>query len=428
MRRRVDARFELAGFLSRVDGHRAVLFLDVADGELPVVGNTVCRRGHIADALGCTPAEAAETFDRAASEPRPCHEIDPASAPVLEQRMEDERGLEALPIPIHHERDAGRYLSAGVVIARDPRSQRLNLSINRLQVMGPRELRALILPGRLRTILSETEDAGQSLELAICLGVDPTVLLASQARPIREVDELEVVSALRAKPLGVTRAPSLDLSVPAAAEIVIEARVRVGERATEGPFGEFPRTYGPPAPAPVLDVVAIWHRRDALFQTILSAGREHLLVGGVPREADLLRRLREVNPAVERVRLTEGGSCRFHAVLSIRDPQPGHAVNAILAALATNPMLKRVVAVDADIDVFSDEEVEWALATRVQADRDLVVIPRARGSSLDPSARARGTTAKLGIDATIPPDGGDYARMHVPGADALDLAGDVEEP
>ncbi|MEA2229887.1 MAG: 2,5-furandicarboxylate decarboxylase 1, partial [Solirubrobacteraceae bacterium] len=182
------------------------------------------------------------------------------------------------------------------------------------------------------------------------------------------------------------------------------------------------RTYGPPAPAPVLDVLAVWHRDRPIFQTILSAGREHLLVGAIPREADLLRRLREVHAGVRSVRFTEGGTCRFHAVLAVAGAQPGHATNLMLAALASNPVLKHVVVVDDDVDPFDDEQVEWAIATRVQADRDVLVIPRAGGSTLDPSARG-GVSAKLGFDATVPPGGEEaYARMRVPGIEALDLA------
>jgi 2,5-furandicarboxylate decarboxylase 1 len=389
---------------------------------MPVVGNTIPGREELALALGCSVPELAEAYGRALAAPLPVDAVAADAAPVLANRVDGEALLDALPIPVHHEKDGGRYLSAGVVVARDPVAGATNLSINRLQVAGPGELRILILPGRLRRILADAEARGTTLELAICLGVDPTVTLASQARSPREVDELEVAGALRGTPLPVVATPELGLPVPARAEIVIEARMRMGERAPEGPFGEFPRTYGPPAPAPVLDVIAIWHRDRAIFQTILSAGREHLLVGAIPREADLLRRLREVHAGVRAVRFTEGGTCRFHAVISVAGAQPGHATNLSLAAFASNPVLKRVVVVDDDVDPFDDEQVEWATATRVQADRDLLVIPRAGGSTLDPSARG-GVSAKLGIDATVPPGGEDaHARMRVPGIDELDAA------
>lgn len=423
VRRTVDPRFEIAAILSQLDGTAAVIFDDVAGSSFPLVGNTVCHRDHMALALDCEVARLAETYDRAAAAPRACVEVSTDQAPVMARRLEAEAGLDLLPIPVHHERDAGRYLSSGVVVARDPASGAINLSINRLQVSGSRTLRALILPGRLRTILDAAEERGEPLDVAICLGVDPLLVLASQVRPMRAVDELEVCSALRRSPLPVTRAPNLDdLVVPATPELLIEGRIRPGEREMEGPFGEYPRTYGPAGPGPVIDVVAVWHREQPISQTILSAGREHLLAGAIPREADLLRRLRELDASVRQVRLTEGGSCRMHAVVALERPRPGRARNAALAALAANPVLKRVVTVDADVDIFSDEEVEWALATRLQADRDVAIVSGAGGGSLDPSARD-GTTAKMIVDATVPPGEGErYARMRVPGAEDVDLS------
>jgi 2,5-furandicarboxylate decarboxylase 1 len=420
--REVDARFQLAGLLTRLDGRAAVLFEHVAGARMPVVGNTIPGRPELALALGCAVGELTEAYGRAVAAPLGCRVLDPGDAPVLANRLPAGAPLEALPIPVHHAKDGGRYLSAGVVVARERGSGAMNLSINRLQVTGPAELRALVLPGRLRRILADAERRGAALDLAICVGVDPTLTLASQARSPRDVDELEVCGALRGSPLPVVEAPELGLRVPARAELVIEARVRPGERAPEGPFGEFPRTYGPPAPAPVLDVLAVHHRDGAIFQTILSAGREHLLVGAVPREADLLQRLRELNAGVRAVRLTDGGTCRFHLVIAVAGHQPGHATNLILAALGANPVLKQVVVVDDDVDPFDDEQVEWAIATRVQADRDLLVVPAAGGSTLDPSARG-GITAKLGIDATVPAGAEEaHARMTVPGVEDLDPA------
>jgi 2,5-furandicarboxylate decarboxylase 1 len=419
--REVDPRFQLAALLTRLDGQAAVLFQNVAGATMPVVGNTVPGRDDLAAALGCQVRELPEVYGRAVAAPRPLVEVERDEAPVLARRIAGEALLDALPIPVHHEKDGGRYLSSGVVVSRDPLSGATNLSINRLQVTGPRELRALVLPGRLRLIAAEAERRGEPLDLAICLGVDPTVTMASQARASRALDELELVSALRGTPLPVVRAPEVDLLVPARAEIVIEARMRPTERAPEGPFGEFPRTYGPPAPGRILDVLDVWHRDDPIFQTILSAGREHLLVGGIPREADLLDRLRAVHGGVRAVRMTEGGSCRFHAVVSIAGAGPGHARNLMMAAFATNPVIKHVVVVDDDVDVFDAEQVEWAIATRVQAERDVLVVPAAGGSSLDPSARD-GLTDKVGIDATVPAGmEEEHARMRVPGIEAIDV-------
>jgi 2,5-furandicarboxylate decarboxylase 1 len=419
--REVNPEFELAGVLARLDGRRAVLFERIAGSDLRVAGNTVLERADLAAAMGCAIEQAPAAFDEARREPAGCRVVDPGEAPVLATRVESDGPLATLPIPVHHERDAGRYLSAGVVISRDPSAGATNLSIHRFQVTGGSTMRALILPGRMSAIVEEAEAAGRPLELGIAIGVDPLLTLATQARAPRDVDELEVCSALRASPLAVVQAPSLDLRVPAEAELLIEAVLRPGERESEGPFGEFPRTYSPAAPGPVLDVLAVWRRQDAIFQTILSSGLEHLLVGGLPREADLLRELRRLEPAVTQVRMTEGGSCRLHAVVSLAGAGPGQGVEALHAAFSANPVLKHVVVVDDDVDVFDDMQVEWALATRVQADRDVVILPEVRGSSLDPSAEG-GITAKLGVDATVGGGARDsFARIRVPGAERLDI-------
>jgi 2,5-furandicarboxylate decarboxylase 1 len=420
--REVDSRFQLAGLLTRLDGQAAALFERVAGATMPVVGNTVPGRAELALALGCEVPDLGDSYGRAAAAPVECRVLAREDAPALARRIEGDAPLDALPIPVHHEKDGGRYLSAGVVVSRDPVAGATNLSINRLQVAGPAELRALVLPGRLRRIVADAERDGHPIELAICLGVDPTVTMASQARSPREVDELELCGALRGSPLPVVETPELGLRVPARSEIVIEARMRPGERAQEGPFGEFPRTYGPAAPGHVVDVLTVWHREAPIFQTILSAGREHLLIGAIPREADMLRRLRELNAGVRTVRMTEGGTCRFHLVVSVAGSRPGLPVNLILGAFTANPVLKQVVVVDDDVDPFDDEHVEWAIATRVQADRDVHIIAGASGSTLDPSARS-GITAKMGIDATVPPGGEeDHARMRVPGIDDIDVA------
>jgi 2,5-furandicarboxylate decarboxylase 1 len=417
----IDPRFELAGVLSRLDGERAVLFERVRGTDMRVVGNTVLGRGDLAAVLGCEVRDTAEAFRSAVTGPRPYEQVEPGAAPVLERRLESEAGLDALPAPVHHERDGGRYISAGVVVARDPTSGLVNLSINRLQVTGPRELRALVLPGRLRQILADTEQAGEPLDVAILIGVDPTVVLASQARPGRDADDLEICSAMRHQPVRVAGAPETGLPIVADAELLIEARLQPGRQAEEGPFGEFPHTYSPAAPGPVLDVLAIHHRAEPIFQTILSGGREHLLVGGIPRESDLLYALRQVSEKVSAVRMTDGGSLRFHAVVALDDPTPNEARAVLEAAFASNAVIKHAVAVNGDVDVFDAEQLEWALATRVQGASDLIVLEDERGSPLDPSTHD-GRTAKVGVDATVPTERLDEHRwMKVPGAEKLDL-------
>ncbi|MCW2903350.1 MAG: hypothetical protein JWO67_5615 [Streptosporangiaceae bacterium] len=422
VRSAIEPDTALSAVLEEADGRRAVLFTDVAGADYPAVGNLVADRAQLALAMGCEVDGVAERFLTALEQPIPWREVPAGDAPVLAHRMTGERLLSALPLALQHERDAGRYVTSALLCVRDPETGATNLSINRMLAVGERELRALLLPGRLRQIFDEAEAEGRALEVGIAIGVDPLLTLASQAPADRDLDDLAVAGALYGEPLRAVQTPTIDVIVPAEAEFLLEGRFRVGERAPEGPFGEFPLTYGAGGPAPVIDLVAAWHRPEPVFQTILSGGREHFYAGGIPREAELLRGLRRCGVKVADVRMTEDGSCRFHAVISLRDPAPGAAVHALLTVFAINPVIKHAIVVDHDVDVFDDEQIGWAVATRVQADRDVLIIPGARGSSLDPSA-PDGVAAKMGIDATAPAgDRERHAQMRTPTPDGDLLA------
>ncbi|MFI7024156.1 UbiD family decarboxylase [Micromonospora sp. NPDC049900] len=408
----VEPDQEVSTVLESLDGQRAVLFRDVAGSEFPLVGNTVRSRFDLAEAMGCLPDETATRYLAALARPRPCVPVSDQSAPVLANRFDDEELLSKLPLTVQHEHDAGRYLTSALIVARDPRTGATNLSINRMLAVGERHLHTLVLPGRLHRILAASERRGLDLDVAVVLGVDPLLGLASQAPATdRELDDLEVASALRTTPLPVVCCPTNGLPVPAEAEFVLAGRFRADVREPEGPFGEFPRTYGPSAPAPVIELTAGWHRDAAVCQTILSGGREHFLLGGIAREAALLRTLRWAHPEVVAVRLTEAGSCRLHAVVAVSPAGAGSSMNVLLSTLGATGAVKHAIVVDDDVDIHDDEQVGWAVATRVQADRDVLVVPRAAGSGLDPSSEGR-TTAKLGIDATVAGDARSrHARM-----------------
>jgi 2,5-furandicarboxylate decarboxylase 1 len=216
--------------------------------------------------------------------------------------------------------------------------------------------------------------------------------------------------------------------VPAHAEIVIEGRILPKIREPEGPFGEFPQYYGPRADREVIQVDAITHRTNPIFHTIVGGGVEHLLLGAIPREATLLDHLQRSFPSVRDVRLTRGGTCRYHLAVKIEKTSAGEAKNIIMGAFGGHYDLKQVVVVDMDVDIDDPNEIEWAIATRFQADRDLVVVSGAQGSKLDPSS-ADGVSAKMGIDATKPlaTEPMEFKRIHVKGVEDVDLARQLQE-
>lgn len=403
---------EVAAVLESKDGLGAVMFEDVGVAAFPLVGNTVAKRRHLAQAIGCGDYEVVPRLAQAIREPGQLEEVSYENAPVVAIEEDGEDLLADLPLPVQHEHDGGRYITSGLLAVQDPRTGLTNLSINRLQVTGPREVRALLLPGRLKQIFDEHEAIGQDLPVAVIIGVDPLLTLASQSPAEADIDDLGVASALHPRPLQVVRLPGHPTPVPARAEIVLLGQLRAGRRAEEGPFGEYPRTYGPGGPAPVLELTQRFRREGAVAQTILSGGREHFWVGGLPREARLVTALTRAGSRAVGVRLTEAGSCRMHAVVSLKDAQPGAAFHAAMAVFACLTPVKQVVVVDDDVDIFDDEQVGWAIATRFQADKDLMIVPRARGGGLDPSAQPDGTTAKLAIDATVGPARREhYAQM-----------------
>lgn len=420
MREGIALRFELAAIAKRLDGKRAALFPKPGGHPVPVVSGLVSSRAWIAEAMGVEPGEVLARFQEAALNPLPWQEV--KSAPVQEVvRREVDLGA-LLPLPTHNEHDSGPYITAGLMITRNPRTGVQNVSIHRCQLSAPDRLGVLLLPRHTAMFYEMAEAAGSALEAAIVIGIDPLTLLASQAIAPIDFDELSIAGALHGRPLPVVKCVTNGLRVPAEAEIVVEGRFLPKVREQEGPFGEFPQYYGARADRHVMVVDAVTQRRDAIFHTIVGGGLEHLLLGGIPREATLLAHLRRNFPNVRDVHLSLGGVCRYHLYVQIKKRQEGEGKNIMLGAFAGHYDVKQVIVVDEDVDIHNPAEVEWAVATRFQADRDLVIVPESQGSKLDPSTRD-GVGAKMGLDATKPLSAGEmvFKRIRVPGEESVDL-------
>jgi 2,5-furandicarboxylate decarboxylase 1 len=421
----VDLRFELSAYAKRLDGLRATLFPRPGGHTMPVVSGLTSNRAWMAEAMAVESHELLARFQEAASCPLPWHEV--RNAPVQEMVHRQVDLLKQLPVPTHNEHDGGPYISAGLLIARNPKTGKQNVTIHRCQVTGPNRLGVLILPRHTQAFFQMAEEAGQPLDVAIVIGVDPLTLLASQAIVPLDHDELEIAGALHGRPLPVVKCQTSEIRVPAEAEIVIEGRILPGVREPEGPFGEFPQYYGPRANREVMEVLAVTHRRDAIFHTIVGGGLDHQLLGAIPKEATLLTHLRRNFPNVLDVHLSPGGVMRFHLFVKLKKTQEGQAKNVIMGAFAGSFDLKHVIVVDEDVDIHNPTEVEWAMATRFQADRDLLIVPESQGSKLDPSNR-NGVGAKMGIDATKPLDADEmvFKRIHVPGEEQVNVTDVIE--
>jgi 2,5-furandicarboxylate decarboxylase 1 len=416
----VALRHELAAIAKKLDGQRATLFPRPDGHPVSVISGLVSSRVWIAEAMGVEGEEVLTQFQRAALNPVPWKEV--SSAPAQEIVHRDVDLARLLPLPVHNEHDSGPYITAGLVIARNPRTGIQNVSIHRCQLSGPNRLGILLLPRHTHMFFELAEQGGAALDVAIVVGVDPLTLLASQAIAPIDCDELTIAVALQGRALPVVKCVTSELRVPAEAEFVIEGRLLPHVREPEGPFGEFPQYYGERGDRHVVEVSAVTQRRDAIFHTIVGGGLEHLLLGGIPREATLLAHLQRSFPNVRDVHLSLGGVCRYHLYVQIAKRWEGEGKNIMLGAFAGHYDVKQVIVVDDDVDIHDPAQVEWAVATRFQADRDLVIVSESQGSKLDPSTRD-GVGAKMGLDATKPLSASEmtFKRIRVPGEERVEV-------
>jgi 2,5-furandicarboxylate decarboxylase 1 len=416
----VSLKFELAAIAKKLDGTKATVFPKPGGHSMTVISGLVSSRNWIAEAMGVSTARLLARFQEAARSPIPWREV--KSAPVQEVVHKDIDLLRLLPVPTHNELDSGAYLTAGLLISRNPQTGRQNVAIHRHQISGPASVGALLLPRHTLAYQHMAEQAGEDLPIAIVIGVDPLTLLSSQAIAPLDQDELEIAGALHGAPLEVVKCMTNEVRVPAHAEIVLEGRILARSRAPEGPFGEFPQYYGERAERHVIAIDLVTHRPQPLFHTIVGGGLEHLTLGGIPREATILDWLQRSFPSVKDVHLALGGTCRYHLYIKMKKRFEGEAKNVIAGAFAAHYDIKHVIAVDEDVDIHNPQDVEWAIATRFQADRDFVILPNSMGSKLDPST-SDGIGAKMGLDATVPLNApeGKFRRIRVPGEDSVDL-------
>jgi UbiD family decarboxylase len=401
----ISPRYEITALLTKLEKAKRFPLLyceKVEGGDAPVVINAQASRKLMALALECKPEELAAKFTE--RQGKPIAPVEVADAPVQEVvKLGDDIDLTKVPLLTHYDVNAAPYVTAGIVVAADPDTGVRNTSYNRLMMAGKRELRIFMAIGRhLWTLHNKMERRNDALPIAVVVGVHPLFSLGAQAFTPSTDDEYAVIGGMMNEPLRVAKAKTVPVLVPADAELIIEGKILPNERREEGPFGEFTGHAVSKDERPVIEVTAITHRRNYIFQDVHAGYTEHKLMGAVPREAALIRAVRQTVPTVKNVCMPVSGNCRFHAYISIAKRGPGQAKNAICAAFASDMLLKHVVIVDDDIDVFDEEQVLWAVSNRFQADKDLVVIANAQGSELDPSAGPGGVNAKMGLDATKP--------------------------
>jgi 4-hydroxy-3-polyprenylbenzoate decarboxylase len=394
---RVDPAFELAAYLWETAAGPAVLFRRVGDQQMPVFGNLLNSRERIARGLGVGLADLHRVL---AAAPDGALRPEVVGDAPNQAVVADPPDLRALPVPTFFAGESGPYVTAGVVVARGVGGTR-NASFARLKILDERRAFVGIAPEHHLAVLArEAASHGRPLEVAVTIGNHPAVLLAGAYYLGLGDDELEVAGALLGEPLEVVRCQTVDVAVPRHCEIVIEGTIDAGEQVVEGAVSEFSGLYEEYGSGPVMTVRRVTMREDAMFQTILPGRNpEHVLIGAVAIAAVIERRLRATVDSVDEVAVTEGGCGRMHAVVALREPAGGDAPRAIRETLGAVRLVKRVVAVDDDVDVHDPVAVEWAVCTRSRAERDLVVLADMSTSRSDP-LNDRGAITKIGIDAT----------------------------
>jgi len=396
----VSTRFQIPFIVKRLDNKSPViLFEKLENYKNRVVANVCGTRKRICEALNI---DQNELYNRLAMAWR-----SPKKPEIVENGLVKESirkpDLSKIPILTHFENDGGSYITSAVVHAKSLDGHVENVSVHRLQVLDNSHLVIRLVPRHLYKLWRMASDVGEDLDISISIGVHPAVMLAASSPTPFGVNEFDVANVLMDGHLQLVSCEHVNACAPAEAELVLEGKISASRKVVEGPFVDITGTYDVERKQPIVEVVGVMHREDYFYQMVLPSGSEHRLLMGLPREVLIWESVSKVVPKVNAVNLSLGGSGWLHAAVSIEKQLEGDGKNALLAAFAAHPSLKHVVVVDSDIDVYDISDVEWAIATRFQASKDLVIIDNVRGSTLDSSAdQETGLTSKMGIDATCP--------------------------
>ncbi len=391
----ISTELELAGLIAAL-GEKPVYFEKIKGSEYPVVAGLVSSKELIAQALGIPKDKLLPKLSLAIEHPKTPQAIAKASC---QEVVEPEVDLTKLPIMRYTEKDGGKYIASAVTVVNDPQLGR-NMCVHRLMLKDKNHFVARIVEDRgTDTALKKS---GGELDVAICIGNSTAVLLSAATSLPKGVDELGMANAL--EKTQIVKCRTVDLEVPADSEFVLEGRI-TKEKATEGPFLDLTGVVDRVRQQPIIEIKCITHRKNPIYQTILAGKNEHKFLMGMPKEPTIFNEVNKVCQCKD-VYITPGGCSWLHAVVQIKKQNADDGKKAIAAAFEGHKSLKHVVVVDEDINIYDPNEVEWAIATRFQADKNAVILSNQPGSSLDPSGDLtegkKATTAKAGLDATTP--------------------------
>ena len=389
---------DITASLARGDGG-AALFTNVQESDMPIFAGGVSSHRRTALALGCEPQSIIDVMGEALES---SNGVPPEL--VIEADWHDncltgeDIDLGVLPIPKHSRGDGGSFITGAVTVTKDPISGRGNLSSNRMLVLEKNILGFNVNEWRdVGTFWKSRENPDEPFPIALAMGLDPAIMIAAGIKT--NVDELLIAGAIRAKPIEVCKGLTVDIDIPASAEVVVEGFLHPTKREPEGPLAEFHGYHGEAWNSPTLEVSSISWRNDPIFQTIIPGWYEHIYIGNIlPREPLLRNYVRHLDPSAE-VYIPPYGN-GFLAIIQIERDNPGTAKNLAMAAMAAHINIRNVIVVDRDIDIFQPSELHWAITNRVSWEEDIFSVPLAQGHEMDPTADKRGISTKVGIDAT----------------------------
>jgi len=395
IRKEVSTEYEMAGIIDAL-GEKPVFFEKVKESSIPVVAGLVSSKELIAKALNIKKEELLHKLSKAIENPSPPNIVKKGECQEIVEKNVD---LTKLPIMRYTEKDGGKYIASAIAIVKDPELGR-NTCFHRLMPLNKNKFVARIVEERgTDTALKKS---GGELDIAMCIGNSTAVLLAAATSLPKGVDELGMANALEKTEL--VKCKTIDVEVPKDCEIVLEGRI-TKEKVSEGPFLDLTGILDRVRQQPVIEIKCITHREKPIYQTLLAGRNEHKLLMGMPREPTIFNEVNKVCECKD-VHITPGGCSWLHAVVQIKKKNPDDGKKAIEAAFKGHGSLKHCVVVDDDINIYDPDEVEWALATRFQADKDAIILSNQPGSSLDPSGDLtegkKAMTCKMGLDATIP--------------------------
>jgi UbiD family decarboxylase len=411
IRSKVSTKYEIAGITAKLDGSFAVMFENIKESDFNLVANLVGTRKRFSQAIGSKDTQIHEKVISAIKKAKKPKVI--SSGKFMENKSRD---LSVMPIVTHFEKESGPFITSSIAYAKNPESGKQNSSFHRLMPIDKTHFSIRMVEGRhLHRCFINAKEHGEDLKIAITVGVHPAVSIAGAYQAEWGKDEIDIANSLLGGKLTLSKLPFTGLNVPSGTEIVMEGKILQDKTHPEW-MVEMLQTYDHKRKQPIFELENLYYRNNPIFHDVLAGFSEHRLLMGMPIESKLNGELKKTHPQTKQVSMSNGGCNWLHAIVQIKKENESDAKKIIKKTFESHRSLKQVTIVDEDIDPTNAEAVEYAMATRFQADKDLIILTKVRGSSLDPSSdQKKLQTAKMGIDATIPlskrPEGFELAKI-----------------